>query len=179
MKRILLTLLCSFAMLTAMAAPANRGPHKFTQPDGTVITFYSHGDEFFNYVTDSLGNVLAQNDVGFLVPTGELEHSESFRTRRAKALEKAKASVMRRTIEAPSFPSRVLVVLAQYKDVKFDPANTRAAFDDLFNKEGYDYNGATGSVRDYFREQSHGQYVPQFDVVGPYTLSHNQAYYGG
>ncbi|MBP5570607.1 MAG: M6 family metalloprotease domain-containing protein [Prevotella sp.] len=72
----------------------------------------------------------------------------------------------------------MLVILVQYQDVKFDPANTRAAFDDLFNKEGYNYEGCLGSVRDYFRDQSGGKYVPQFDVVGPVTLSHNQDYYG-
>lgn len=37
---------------------------------------------------------------------------------------------------------------------------------------------STGSARQYFVDQSMGQYQPQFDVVGPYTLSHEQAYYG-
>ena len=32
--------------------------------------------------------------------------------------------------------------------------------------------------RDYFRDNSMGVFDPQFDVVGPFTLPHNMAYYG-
>ena len=35
-----------------------------------------------------------------------------------------------------------------------------------------------GSARDYFRDQSLGQFVPSFDVIGPVTLSQKRAYYG-
>ena len=35
-----------------------------------------------------------------------------------------------------------------------------------------------GSARDYFRAQSFGQFVPQFDVIGPVTLDSIRAYYG-
>ena len=35
-----------------------------------------------------------------------------------------------------------------------------------------------GSVHDYFYDQSYGLFDLEFDVVGPYTLSHNMAYYG-
>lgn len=50
---------------------------------------------------------------------------------------------------------------------------------DLMNSDSYTYNGATGSVRKYFSDQSEGQYTPQFDVVGPVTLPNNMAHYGG
>ena len=36
----------------------------------------------------------------------------------------------------------------------------------------------TGSVRDYFRAQSYGQFAPEFDVVGPLTAANDMAYYG-
>lgn len=35
-----------------------------------------------------------------------------------------------------------------------------------------------GSVREYFKHCSLGKFVPQFDVVGPVTLSQHFAYYG-
>ena len=35
-----------------------------------------------------------------------------------------------------------------------------------------------GSARDYFRDQSLGQFVPSFDVIGPITLDNPRAYYG-
>ncbi len=77
------------------------------------------------------------------------------------------------------FPTKVLVVLAEYNDVSFDAANTKAAFTDFFNGSDYKYNGATGSVQKYFSDQSYGKFVPQFDVVGPVKLSQKRANYGG
>ncbi len=77
-----------------------------------------------------------------------------------------------------AFPTKVLVVLAEFSDVSFDVANTKAAYDDFFNSSSYDYNGATGSVQKYFKDQSYGKFVPQFDVVGPVTLSDKRLNYG-
>lgn len=46
MKRLILLSAFMLGLLTAvMAAPAYRGAIRATQPDGTVITFYLHGDE--------------------------------------------------------------------------------------------------------------------------------------
>ena len=77
---------------------------------------------------------------------------------------------------APHQAERGLVILVEFKDVAFKKA--RQNFDDLLNKEGYNYNGATGSARDYFCDASNGQYLPQFDVYGPYKLDRNMSYYG-
>lgn len=48
---------------------------------------------------------------------------------------------------------------------------------------GQDYSDASlgfrGSVRDYFHDQSDGQFDFDIDVVGPVTVSKNYAYYGG
>lgn len=35
-----------------------------------------------------------------------------------------------------------------------------------------------GSVREYFKFCSEGKFTPQFDVVGPVTMSESYAYYG-
>ena len=35
-----------------------------------------------------------------------------------------------------------------------------------------------GSVQQYFADMSDNQFIPQFDVVGPVTVSKNSAYYG-
>lgn len=72
-----------------------------------------------------------------------------------------------------------LVVLVEYQDVKFTLANAADYFSRLLNEEGFsDYN-ATGSARDYFIQNSNGQFMPEFDVYGPITLSHNREFYGG
>ena len=63
------------------------------------------------------------------------------------------------------------VILVQFSDVKFSSENPQEIFNNFFNEEGYSHEGATGSVKDYFTEQSSGKYVPQFDVLGPITLN--------
>jgi len=60
-----------------------------------------------------------------------------------------------------------LVVLVETSDVHFSIANPNQAFSDMLNKKGYGEYGGTGSVKDYFTDQSTGKYVPTFDVYGP------------
>lgn len=72
---------------------------------------------------------------------------------------------------------KVLVVLAEYQDVRFREG-AKEQIVDMLNKEGYSYNGATGSALDYFTFSSNGQFTPQFDVYGPVTLENERAYYG-
>ena len=72
---------------------------------------------------------------------------------------------------------RGLLILVNYADISFLPTNTQLAFDSLANSDSYTYNGATGSCQAYFKAQSNGKYVPEFDVVGPFTLPNTSAYY--
>lgn len=85
-----------------------------------------------------------------------------------------------------SFPSKGkikgLIILVQYKDIKFGTSYTNGVkqyFDDLMHKDGFNEYGGTGSVHEYFYEMSKGQFDPEFDVFGPVTLSNNRSYYGG
>lgn len=79
---------------------------------------------------------------------------------------------------AKVFPTKVPVILVQFKDVKFNTANDATAFSSFFNGSNYNYNGATGSVQQYFAEQSYRQFIPQFDVYGPVTVNSNRSFYG-
>lgn len=77
---------------------------------------------------------------------------------------------------------RGLILLVEYADVKFNTSYKTSAkqyFNDLIKKEGFDEYGAYGSATDYFKYASNGQFLPEFDVVGPITLSKKRAYYGG
>ena len=69
-----------------------------------------------------------------------------------------------------------IVILAQYSDLKF--TYTKQNFEDLLNKSGYSYNGATGSVLEYFNDQFKGSYSFTFEVSDIVTLSKGYAYYG-
>lgn len=73
---------------------------------------------------------------------------------------------------------RGLVILVDFQDVKFTLPDIRATIDRQMNEAGYNDNGNSGSVHDYFLAQSYGQFDLSFDVVGPVTVSHDEAYYG-
>jgi len=73
---------------------------------------------------------------------------------------------------------RTLVILVNFSDRSFVVSNPLTAFNNLLNEVNYSANGGTGSARDYFKAASNGQFSPQFDVVGPYTLTNTMAYYG-
>lgn len=75
-------------------------------------------------------------------------------------------------------PPRVPVIMVQYTDVQFKSVSTTASFGEFFNAANYTFDGATGSVQQYFYDNSFGKYVPAFDIIGPVTLSHNRTYYG-
>lgn len=82
-----------------------------------------------------------------------------------------------------SFPSagkpHALVLLVEYADVKFRFDNPHDYFSRMVNERGFSDLGATGSALDFFIENSGGIFEPQFDVLGPVTLSGTQSYYGG
>ena len=75
-------------------------------------------------------------------------------------------------------PRRIPVILVAFTDVDYSISDPRNKFDALLNQNGYSYNGGTGSVQDYYYDNSHGEFQPIFDVYGPVTLSHPMAYYG-
>ena len=70
---------------------------------------------------------------------------------------------------------RILVIMANFTD--YELVSSAADVDSMFNAVNWTKDGATGSVRQYFYDQSMGQYNPQFDIVGPVTLSHTCGYY--
>lgn len=81
---------------------------------------------------------------------------------------------------------KVPVVLVQFADTKFTVAETSDAVNRYYQlfcngtKDGNRYtgHGSYGSIRDYFVEQSEGRFLPEFEVIGPVTLSKGYAYYG-
>lgn len=85
---------------------------------------------------------------------------------------------------------KALVILVEFQDVKFKTSDPVATFTHyLKGAEGEaapEANNAYvkgkvnyGSVSQYFNDMSQGQFKPQFDIVGPVTVSKNSAYYGG
>lgn len=73
---------------------------------------------------------------------------------------------------------RSLVILVNFSDNNFKVTAPNTAFTNMLNQPGYSANDATGSAKDYFKDNSMGSFNPQFDVVGPFTLPNNIKYYG-
>lgn len=69
---------------------------------------------------------------------------------------------------------RVVVVLVEFTDRKFDPRHGAAHFNELFFSRGA---LPTGSVREYFDEVSRGDIDVVGEVVGPFTLPLTMAEY--
>ena len=68
-------------------------------------------------------------------------------------------------------PPRVLVILTEFKNKSFREENGKQVWEQFFSGENV-------SVKRYFSDQSFGNYVPEFDVVGPVKLDNNYEYYG-
>lgn len=84
---------------------------------------------------------------------------------------------------------RGLVIMVNFTDRKFSRGdNSLQLVSDMMNKPGYTYYDdpllggrikCTGSVHDYFNDNSNGRFIPEFDVVGPVDVDADQYYING
>ncbi|MDR0926285.1 MAG: M6 family metalloprotease domain-containing protein [Ignavibacteria bacterium] len=70
---------------------------------------------------------------------------------------------------------KYLVVLMGYPDFPFE--RTAEEYAKVFNEPGFAGARGFGSVRDYYLENSYGQYEAEFDVIGPFTAAEKMSYY--
>lgn len=111
-------------------------------------------------------------------PTNFTQFSEEKKSKLESVSKRSTSSVAPRKAFPLSGNPRSLVILVNFSDKNFVISNSQQSFTNLLNQPGYLANGGTGSAKDYFRDNSSGAFDPIFDVVGPYTLSNNMAYYG-
>ena len=182
MRRWILVISALLAAGTLWAHPARPGGVKYVQPDGSVLEIYLHGDEWGHWVTDREGHLLDLDANGFYrlsvrslprVRRQMAEQRSVMRSRMAMARDAAGS------YERTRGTHRIPVILIEFADCSFRVSAPKTAFSNMLSQRGYDVAGATGSVWDYFNDNSHGQYFPVFDVYGPVTLSKNMASYGG
>lgn len=139
------------------------------------------------------------NADGDLVPSGILAHNASGQTAAEtsllqqlakklwyspKQIENIKSAVETRLKSAsstmlfsPIGTKKLLMLLVQFSDRGLTYG--QAEFNGLMNTSGYNANGAQGSVRDYFLENSYGAFDITTDVYGPYSMPKTHDYYGG
>lgn len=183
MKRLHFFLSLLTVAVSLSAVPAKPGLWRTLKlADGSVVEAQLTGDEFMHYwkAVDGTRYIKAE---GAYLPVTTAQISELFRQRQQAGAKKRAARLPRKRATAISDykgQKKGLVILAQFSDVKFGAAHDKSKYNDILNKEGYSsHEGFVGSVYDYFKAQSRGQFELNFDIVGPVTLSHTMEYYGG
>ena len=182
MRRLVLLISALFVAVEMAALPARPGGVKYVQPDGSTLEIYLHGDEWGHWVTDREGRLLDQDAQGFYrLSTRSLPRVKQQMIRQGQAMRRRMSAVRSSAAESPDLTHgthRVLVMLVEFADRSFSIPAPHSAFTSMLDQKGYDLGGATGSVWDFFHENSRGQYNPEFDVYGPVKLSKNMAAYG-
>jgi len=180
MKKIIVALIAlCLAGVSASAVPARPGKFTYTQPDGTLIVLRRVGDEFYHRTLDENGREMYEDEDGWYRPVTQ-STPMAHRQARAKRAQVNRSRVKASTnIDLNKGERRIPVLLASFRDQDFTIDDPNAKFTALLNQKGYSYNGAVGSVRDYYEDNSDGQFKPVFDVYGPIPLNSNMSTYGG
>ena len=192
MKLLMLASLLGFVALSAQAVPAKKGVWRMvTLADGTQKRVELRGDEFYSYWVDAEGvsyNLDSESKRYVRVDANALKlRASQLRAkanqdriaRMAKARRMATKKSLGQTNGSYFGKKKGLIILVQYKDKKFKFGHNQKMYNRIANETGYANSlGFVGSVKDYFLAQSNGQFELDFDVVGPYTLNHEYAYYG-
>lgn len=183
-------------------------PNKVTvkTTNGKNVVIYMRGDEYRKFANTEDGYTLISDSAGWWYATlseaGKVERtdfrlmSDEDETIELKRFKKScpkglvpnsdNSYQQNRAIDQYSRKSsksttvgerRALVILMQYKDLGFK--KKADDFETLFNTLEYRQNGATGSVRDFYRFASQGQLDYISDIYGPYTSQNSMRYYGG
>lgn len=165
-----------------MAVPALRTRRSVTLDDGRTVMVTVHGDEDFDYLLTDDGEVVIETDDVFHA-TGLTveEYIASLPTPPSYA--RRQVGDMNAALVKPFGVKKIPVILAAFKEKPFsvgrNDAAVRAFYDKFFN--GTDIYGSTGnwgSVRQYFIDQSAGQFLPEFTIIGPVQLDSVYSYYG-
>ena len=202
-----ITLILLISVSSLFAVPAKQQAITVKQSNGKHLTLLLQGDERVHWARTLDGDSLLKNENGDYVyavvdERGNMVASSvlASNVEERNAEELAFVSTLNRDLRfssdqvanklnkwnAPqssplrtsSFPTvgtdSLLVILVDFADLPF--TYTNQDFVNLVSQTNY--NGY-GSVKDYYLDNSNNQFNMAIRVVGPYTLPHNMAYYGG
>ena len=177
---ILNALLC--LVLSVWAVPAKRGVWcSLSLVDGTEVKAQLVGDEFLHYYVSEDGTKYVQDESTGLYRkmTDEVTAQRRAAVRRAQAQGRQKR-MLRKAQASNAFQGtkKGLIILVQFTDSKFKSGHDLALYKRIANDANYSDNNFKGSIKDYFKAQSHGMFELDFDVVGICQLQHPYAYYG-
>ena len=177
---ILNALLC--LVLSVWAVPAKRGVWcSLSLVDGTEVKAQLVGDEFLHYYVSEDGTKYVQDESTGLYRkmTDEVTAQRRAAVRRAQAQGRQKR-MLRKAQASNAFQGtkKGLIILVQFTDSKFKSGHDLALYKRIANEANYSDNNFRGSIKDYFKAQSHGLFELDFDVAGICQLQHTYAYYG-
>ena len=183
MKRYILTLILTSLTLWLFAVPAMRIRKTVTLDDGRTVIVTAYGDENLDFLLTDEGEVILERGKTFhATGLNREEYMASLPTKPANL--KRQVGSLANALIQPYGTKKIPVILTAFSDKSFTVARTgsqvREFYDKFFN--GTDIYGTTGnwgSVRQYFIDQSMGQFTPEFTIIGPVTLDREYGYYGG
>ncbi len=182
MKRRLFSLILFLTFtIIAGAVPAKRGVWKTLRlTDGTEVRAQLVGDEHGHYWLGTDGCAYNQLEGDSLYQRVDAQAVQ------AKAKVRRQQSNARRMKRLPAYKTKKssayvgkkkgVIILVNFTDTSFKTSNSY--FQRVVNEEGFSDGDFYGSMYDYFRAQSDGQFLLSFDVVGPVTVSKASSYYG-
>lgn len=172
-KYIVSVLLLLAGAFAAFAVPAYPGKISLRTESGSSIQVTLHGDEFCHWAMDAQGREVTISREGIARPVPSTRGgSPKYKPAWQRVYSPDVSPITRGD-------NRFLVILVEFADQAFVLDNPKDRFTRLLNENGYSDNGGTGSVRDYYSEQSSHVFNPTFDVVGPVKISGRMADYGG
>lgn len=180
MNRVVVTIVSLCLCALVCAVPAYRGPMSYRQPDGSEIVLYQHGDESFHYFTNEVGQWMQADEQGHFRIVPSLTN-EQIQMRRAasgyatRELRRVPTETTQTGVDRTLSP-RGPIILVNFPDAQF--SSTLDEMKDWAMGSNYDYQGATGSIHQYFQDVSYGRYNLQLDVFGPVTVDNKREYYG-
>lgn len=167
--------------------------HWYTATDGTLLVRIQH--HFYVARTDARQGLVATSLIAhepqLRTPAEQAailtQDRQAFATyagaQRLKSMQRIDIAGDRAYFPHSGTP-HALVVLVEFADTLFSVADPVRTFNQYLNGTAplENYGNAEhrnyGSVQQYFSDMSFGQFVPQFDVVGPVKMPQPLAYYG-
>ena len=183
MKKTFITLLITMLTLSVWAVPAKKGLWKNLRlSDGTEVRAMLIGDEHGHfwkaedgttYIAEEGTEIYRKAEVTSIINKAKV-HRQTANARRAQRLASKKASANSNFLGK----KRCLIILVNFTDKKFKSTNNLQLYECIANERGFSEGKFKGSLKDYFIDQSLGQFEIDFDVVGPLTVAHPYSYYG-
>lgn len=173
------------------SVPAKRGVWRtVTLSNGLTVKARLCGDEHAHWWQAEDGSCFDVDSLGkgkAVVPQELMSKARSRMAAKRQAARRANAMKASQRIATNSNTGKFqgqrhgLIILVNFADSKFNTSKfgpTQTLYSRIANEANYGENNFKGSISDYFKAQSGGQFLLDFDVAGPVTLPYGYSYYG-